>query len=67
VSKTTALLCRGDARRPGCGAVVGMLDRGAVLCAGGGELLAVDRLGRARLLCPCGVVTVTDERKGAMA
>lgn len=59
MSQTTALLCQGDERKPGCGAVIAVFDRGSVIRAGGGEILSYDRLGRARLLCPCGAVTMT--------
>ena len=36
-----------------------MLDRGRVVRAGGGEILSYDRLGRARLACRCGAITMT--------
>lgn len=59
MSRTTALLCQGDDRRPGCGEPIAMLDRGAVVRAGGGEILSYDRLGRARIACRCGAITIT--------
>lgn len=59
MSQTTAVLCHGDERKPGCGEVIAVLDRGSVVRAGGGEILSYDRLGRARILCRCGAVTMT--------
>jgi hypothetical protein len=59
VAQTTALLCQGDERKPGCGEPIAMLDRGRVIRAGGGEILSYDRLGRARVSCVCGAVTMT--------
>lgn len=59
MSQTTALLCEGDDRKPGCKQPVAMLDRGTVVRAGGGEILSYDRLGRARIVCICGAVTIT--------
>lgn len=59
MSQTKALLCEGDDRKPGCNEPVAMLDRGRVIRAGGGEILSYDRLGRARLACVCGAITVS--------
>jgi hypothetical protein len=58
LSQTKALLCEGDDRKPGCGEPIAMLDRGRVIRAGGGEILSYDRLGRARLACACGAITM---------
>jgi hypothetical protein len=66
VSQTTALLCQGDERKPGCGEPIAMLDRGKVIRAGGGEILSYDRLGRARLACACGAVTMTHGQRTGM-
>lgn len=59
MSRTSALLCQGDERKPGCGEPIAMLDRGRVIRAGGGDILSYDRLGRARIACTCGAVTMT--------
>ena len=59
MSRTTAIPCEGDEQKPGCGLPVAMLDRGWLLRAGGGTILGYDRLGRARISCPCGAVTMT--------
>ena len=59
MSQTSALLCQGDERKPGCGEPVALLDRGRVIQAGGSEILSYDRMGRARILCICGAVTMT--------
>ena len=59
MSQTTVLLCQGDDRKPGCGEAIGVFDRGRVIRAGGGEILSYDRLGRARLACVCGAITIT--------
>lgn len=59
MSQTTALLCEGDERKPGCGQEIAMLNKGSVIRAGGGEILSYDRLGRARISCRCGAVTMT--------
>lgn len=61
MSQTTALLCQGDDRRPGCREPIAMLDRGRVIRAGGGEILSYDRLGRARISCKCGAITITQQ------
>lgn len=55
----TVLLCEGDARKPGCHEAIALLDRGQMIRAGGGEILSYDRLGRARISCRCGAITVT--------
>ncbi len=62
MSQTTAMLCQGDERKPGCGERIAMLDRGGVYPLKSAEHLGHDRLGRARLLCVCGAITIT---KGA--
>ena len=59
MSQTTALLCKGDERKPGCGEPIAMFTDGTVIRAGGGEILSYDRLGRARIACCCGAVTMT--------
>jgi hypothetical protein len=59
VAQTTAILCHGDDRKAGCGEVIAVADRGRVIRAGGGEILSYDRLGRARVSCVCGAVTMT--------
>ena len=59
MSQTTALRCEGDERKPGCGEPIAMLTDGKVIRAGGGDILSYDRLGRARIACRCGAVTMT--------
>lgn len=59
MSQTKALLCAGDDRTPGCREPIAMLDHGRVIRAGGGEILSYDRLGRARIACRCGAITMT--------
>lgn len=59
MAHTTAILCHGDDRVPGCGEVIALSDRGSVIKAGGGEILSYDRLGRARIACRCGAITMT--------
>ena len=59
MSQTTVVLCHGDDRKPGCGEPIACLNRGAVVRAGGGEILSFDRLGRARVACRCGAITMT--------
>jgi hypothetical protein len=59
MSQTTAILCHGDERKEGCGEVIAVKDRGTVVRAGGGEILSYDRLGRARIACRCGAITMT--------
>lgn len=62
MSQTTALLCEGDERKPGCGEPIALLTGGQVIRAGGGEILSYDRLGRARIWCRCGAITMTRGR-----
>ena len=59
MSQTTAILCHGDERKAGCGQTVALVNHGWVVRAGDGQILGYDRLGRARLLCVCGAVTMT--------
>jgi hypothetical protein len=59
VSKTTVILCHGDERMPGCGEVIAVVNRGQVVRAGGGDILSFDRMGRARVACRCGAITMT--------
>ena len=37
MSNTTAIPCEGDTARQGCGQQIAMIDRGAVVRAGGGQ------------------------------
>lgn len=59
MSHTTALLCNGDDRKPGCGERIALLDRGVVCAVAGAQILSFDRMGRARISCLCGAVTMT--------
>jgi hypothetical protein len=65
VSQTTVVLCHGDDRKPGCGEPIAVVNRGDVIRAGGGEILSYDRLGRARVACRCGAITITRGRTQA--
>lgn len=56
---TTVILCHGDDRVPGCGEEIAVVNRGKLVRAGGGEILSFDRLGRARVACRCGAITMT--------
>jgi hypothetical protein len=59
VSQTTALLCEGDDRLPGCQAPIAMLSKGEVHALRSAQILSYDRLGRARISCVCGAITMT--------
>lgn len=59
MSKTTTILCHGDSRVAGCGEIIAVVQHGQVVRAGGGDILSYDRLGRARIACRCGAITMT--------
>jgi hypothetical protein len=59
LSQTTTILCHGDDRHPGCEEIIAIVIRGQVVRAGGGDILSFDRLGRARISCRCGAITMT--------
>jgi hypothetical protein len=59
VSQTTALLCEGDERQRGCGEPIAMMSRDGVYVLRSAQILSYDRLGRARLFCICGAITMT--------
>jgi hypothetical protein len=59
VSQTTAVLCAGDDRVKGCGERIAVVDRGTLCALKGADILSFDRLGRARIVCTCGAVTMT--------
>lgn len=59
MSQTTEILCHGDDRTPGCGEIIALVTRGQLVRAGGGDILSFDRLGRARIWCRCGAITIT--------
>ena len=59
MSKTTTILCHGDSRMAGCGEIIAVVQGSQVVRAGGGDILSFDRLGRARVACRCGAITMT--------
>jgi hypothetical protein len=62
VSHTTTILCHGDERLAGCGEIIALVIRDQLVRAGGGDILSFDRLGRARIACRCGAITMTQGR-----
>lgn len=60
-STTTRLLrCAGDDRTPGCGEPIAAINAGHVYSLRSAEILSYDRLGRARLACRCGAITISN-------
>ena len=59
MANTTAIKCEGDAQKPGCSERIAVVDRGTVCALKGADILSFDRLGRARIACRCGAVTMT--------
>jgi hypothetical protein len=61
MAATTRLLrCEGDDRKPGCSEPIAAFSNGCVYVLRSAEILSYDRLGRARLSCVCGAVTMTN-------